>query len=125
MFFDERGASYWRRFVSEQGYVIWSTNAPKGCQPPPGYSAGKHVKLFEHRLVMEKHLGRSLRDNESVHHRNGLRDDNRIENLELRARYHGAGQAVHDLHVEIERLRAELDEYRRRFGPLRPEVVAA
>lgn len=45
--------------------------------------AGKGRYVFEHILVMEGILGRYLLPEENVHHRNGVRDDNRPENLEL------------------------------------------
>ncbi len=59
----------------KRGYIeIYSPNHP--------YARGKkYVK--EHRLVMENYLGRYLEPWEQVHHRNGIKDDNRIENLQL------------------------------------------
>jgi hypothetical protein len=52
--------------------------------------------VTEHRLVMEKHLGRNLRRTETVHHRDGDRLNNDITNLELWIGNHGSGSRAHE-----------------------------
>lgn len=65
------------RFADKTGYILVR-------QPDhPFANSGGYVR--EHRLVMEQHLGRNLSPDEVVHHVNGDRADNRIENLELYA----------------------------------------
>ena len=67
--------------------------------PRSGYvyqpRAGKRA-ILQHRLVMEEHIGRELLPHETVHHVNGIRDDNRIENLELWSKSQPSGQRVAD-----------------------------
>ncbi len=59
--------------------------------------AGKKEYVLEHRLIMSEMLGRPVTAGETVHHKNGVRDDNRPENLELRTGQHGPGASIHCL----------------------------
>jgi len=63
------------RFLDKSGYVLLRKTTYPNCNHR-GY-------VIEHRWVMEKHIGRLLETREHVHHINGIKTDNRIENLML------------------------------------------
>jgi len=63
------------RYKDKSGYVLISH--------PSHPNSGSNGYIREHRFVMEKKIGRYLTPLEVVHHKNGIKDDNRIENLEL------------------------------------------
>jgi hypothetical protein len=112
-----------KKVKNKAGYImVWMPNHPGSN------SAGY---IFEHRLVMEQSLGRLLLSTEFVHHKNGIKDDNRIENLELttngaHSKEHSRGyrdgyrqgyrdgqsEAIKELKQEIRLLQWEIKELR-------------
>ena len=65
--------------IDARGYVLIKN------REHPHTKANGYVQ--EHRLIMEKYLGRFLYNEEVVHHVNGIKDDNRLENLRLFSRH--------------------------------------
>lgn len=82
-----------------QCYLNYKTETASYTKNHDGYVVvvQKGREYREHRLVMEKMIGRKLEKHETVHHKNGVRDDNRPENLELWSTHHSHGQRVSDV----------------------------
>jgi hypothetical protein len=68
---------FWKggRHIDKHGYVL--------VYKPHHPFCNNNKCVREHRLVMEKHIGRYLKPQEVVHHKNGIKGDNRIDNLQL------------------------------------------
>lgn len=89
-----RNSRYKGRFLKNSYMVVRvSENHPFISMAHKHSSAYESYCIPEHRLVMAEHLGRALDSDETVHHINGDKLDNRIENLQLlRRNQHRAGQ---------------------------------
>ena len=83
-----------KKLIPETGYVIIRVAKDHQMARPSAYLG---LWVSEHKLVMSEHLDRDLLPGENVHHKNGNRADNRIENLELWASSQPSGQRVIDL----------------------------
>lgn len=84
--------------LSKEGYVyIYSPDHPY---------RNKRNYVLEHRLVMEKYLGRFLNLDEVIHHINKIKNDNRLENLELMK-----NQSEHMLSHDAKRVRNRAGMY--------------
>ena len=78
------------KWTNASGYVVVVARPNEPGQTKDGY-------ILEHRRAMQDHLGRALHPGETVHHINGIRDDNRLENLELWVCRQPGGQRVEQL----------------------------
>ncbi len=93
--FRRYGGGHEAKFCSRLCYIASNPRTPTAggyiLVYDPANSDRKSGQVFEHRSVLAKHLGRPLEKHETVHHIDGDRGNNAIENLQLRSGKHGKG----------------------------------
>ena len=94
--FDRRMKNNPNAKPSRKGLGTINKNGYRQITVPSHPNAWRTGAMFEHVFVMSQFLGRPLYKNERVHHKNGVKHDNRIENLELWSKSHPYGQRVED-----------------------------
>jgi hypothetical protein len=108
------------------GYIHHTGYRIVPVMPAERHLNNGEIQAAEHRIVMARMLGRPLAADESVHHRNGNRLDNRLENLELWSRWQPSGQRVEDkIAWAVELLRRHAPERLRPTHPGYPEMTTA
>jgi len=106
----DKGSFNWKggRIYSSTGYIEIR------LQPSNFFYTMTHNGyIYEHRLIMAKYLGRCLQSWEIVHHRNHIRDDNRIENLQL---------VSDDRHKQITILESKINRQAQVINNLREQI---
>jgi hypothetical protein len=93
-----------------QGYVVVILALDDFFYPTARQKTGH---IYEHRLIMAKYLGRNIHSWEIVHHKNHVRDDNRIENLQL---------VSDDRHIQITILERKIQKLEEQIKALKAQI---